>query len=59
MDLKPNTISGAEGVIKASTVREDADFAEFVERCHDALRQHTGGAHGRSLNCGRALQTSR
>jgi ketosteroid isomerase-like protein len=43
MDLKPNTISGAEGVIKASTVREDADFAEFVERCHDALRQHTGG----------------
>ncbi len=43
MDLKPNTISGAEGVIEAATVREDADFAEFVERCHDALRQHTGG----------------
>jgi len=23
--------------------RQDADAAEFLERCHDALRQHTGG----------------
>jgi len=23
--------------------RQDADVVEFVERCHDALRQHTGG----------------
>jgi ketosteroid isomerase-like protein len=23
--------------------RQDADAVEFLERCHDALRQHTGG----------------
>jgi ketosteroid isomerase-like protein len=43
MDVKPNTISGADGVIEAATVSEAPDFAGFVERCHDALRQHTGG----------------
>ncbi len=26
-----------------ATVGNDADGAEFVERCHDALRKHTGG----------------
>lgn len=26
--------------------RQDADAVEFLERCHDALRQHTGGNPG-------------
>ena len=43
MDLKPNRTSGAEEVIETATVSEDPDFARFVEQCHDALRQHTGG----------------
>jgi ketosteroid isomerase-like protein len=40
-------ISAAGGeVMGATTGRPDADaaeFLEFLERCHDALRQHTGG----------------
>jgi ketosteroid isomerase-like protein len=35
-----------EDVMEPATGRQDADaaeFLEFVERCHDALRQHTGG----------------
>jgi ketosteroid isomerase-like protein len=29
--------------MEAETGRPNADAAEFIERCHDALRQHTGG----------------
>lgn len=40
-------ISAAGGeVMEPTTGRPDADaaeFLEFLERCHDALRQHTGG----------------
>jgi hypothetical protein len=30
--------------------RQDADAVEFLERCHDALRQHTGGNPGPYLD---------
>jgi ketosteroid isomerase-like protein len=47
MDLKPAEFSAREGeVMEPVTGRPDADaaaFLEFLERCHDALRQHTGG----------------
>jgi ketosteroid isomerase-like protein len=43
MDLKPNRISGGGAATDGATVGPDADAAEFVERCHDALRQHTSG----------------
>ena len=33
---------GAEAV-ESMIDRPDADAVEFLERCHDALRQHTGG----------------
>jgi hypothetical protein len=29
--------------MESATVRADAEAAAFVERCHDALGQHTGG----------------
>src|SRR2546423_14494799 len=29
--------------MESATGRPDAEAAEFIERCHDALRQHTGG----------------
>src|SRR5712691_12909564 len=29
--------------MEPSTDRSSAEAAEFVEQCHDALRQHTGG----------------
>ncbi len=29
--------------MEAATGTPDTDAAEFIERCHDALRQHTGG----------------
>ena len=29
--------------MEAVAHRPDAEAAEFIERCHDALRQHTGG----------------
>jgi hypothetical protein len=29
--------------MEPSTDRPDAEAAEFIERCHRALRQHTGG----------------
>ena len=32
------------------TDRQDADAVEFLERCHDALRQHTGGNPGPYLD---------
>jgi hypothetical protein len=43
MDLKPNRISEGGGVMEVATGRPDAEATEFIERCHDALRQHTGG----------------
>jgi ketosteroid isomerase-like protein len=43
MDPKPNRISAGAVVMDSATVGEDRDAAEFVARCHDALRQHTGG----------------
>jgi hypothetical protein len=30
--------------------RQDADAVEILERCHDALRQHTGGNPGPYLD---------
>src|SRR5579863_6611852 len=42
MDLKLSRISRG-GVMEAATGTPDTDAAEFIERCHDALRQHTGG----------------
>src|SRR5580692_5285333 len=42
MDRKPNRISRG-GVMEAATGTPNTDAAEFIERCHDALRQHTGG----------------
>jgi ketosteroid isomerase-like protein len=29
--------------MESATGRPDAEAAEFIERCHDGLRQHTGG----------------
>jgi len=29
--------------MESATSRPDAEAAAFIERCHDALRQHTGG----------------
>jgi ketosteroid isomerase-like protein len=41
---KANGVSRKGGeVMEPTTGRPDADAAEFLERCHDALRQHTGG----------------
>jgi ketosteroid isomerase-like protein len=42
MDLELNRISRG-GVMEKATGRPDTDAAEFIARCHDALRQHTGG----------------
>ena len=47
MDLKPTGFRPEKGeVMEPATGRPDAgsaEFSEFIERCHDALRQHTGG----------------
>jgi ketosteroid isomerase-like protein len=47
MDLKPRqNFCKRRDVMEPATGRPGADaaeFLEFVERCHDALRQHTGG----------------
>jgi len=32
-----------EEVMESPTGRPDADAREFLDRCHDGLRQHTGG----------------
>ena len=48
--------------MEPTTGRPDADaaeFLEFLERCHDALRQHTGGNPRPFLNCGHMLTTFR
>jgi ketosteroid isomerase-like protein len=44
MDIRGNGVSG-KGVefIKAPEGRPDVEAVEFLERCHDALTQHTGG----------------
>src|SRR6266481_917465 len=33
-------------VMEPTTGRPDAEFLEFLERCHNALRQHAGGNPG-------------
>jgi ketosteroid isomerase-like protein len=43
MDLNTNRTSDGGGAVEAATGRLDAHATEFLERCHDALRQHTGG----------------
>src|SRR5260221_13129153 len=41
---RPNNVSGrGGGQMESATGRPDAEAAAFIERCHDALRQHTGG----------------
>ena len=39
-----------EEAMEPMTDRQDADAVEFLERCHDALRQHTGGNPGPYLD---------
>jgi len=44
MDIRGNGVSGkALEAMNAPEGRPDVEAVEFLGRCHDALRQHTGG----------------
>jgi ketosteroid isomerase-like protein len=43
-------LSVEEEAVEPMTGTPDPDAVEFLERCHDALRQHTGGNPGPYLN---------